>query len=338
MKKIISIVLVLIILIALACETDDEGTQVFSFELKPKEETKLYIEWEDISDAETIRFTIDTDSSFLYPVVVSEINTENNCITLDGLEPVTDYVIKIEVENSGQLLWSEIKEFTSFYTVEVVNYPSTDDVEICATLSYVSTKLTSSSPTAIFMHEFMKTKSSWGNTSIRDTLLRDGYVCLAFDFRAHGCSAYSIDLLSLREMPWLFREDFDASLDFLETIELERSGEVVVFGASMGACVATTVSTYEQVIGGVAASSVESISKNMNLIPFAPKGMFYIAGELDKSEALGIDFELDAIALWNNTDEPKHFEIKPATAAHGVDLFEGDTDLLNKTIDWVRNL
>ncbi|PLX11999.1 MAG: hypothetical protein C0597_14200, partial [Marinilabiliales bacterium] len=237
------------------------------------------------------------------------------------------------------ILWSEIQEFTSFYTVEAVKYPSTDDVEICATLSYVSTKLNSSSRTAIFLHEFMMSKSSWGETFIKDTLLREGYVCVAIDFRGHGCSVFSGDNTTLIHMPWQLREDFDATLDFLETVELERSNEIVVFGASMGACVATMVSSYENVIGGVAASAVQSISVNMAEGNFAPKGMYYLAGELDKSDGvLEIDFEKDAIALFNGTREPKKYEIKPDTRAHGVAILEGDSELINKAIDWVRDL
>jgi len=338
MKKVISILLVLIIPIAIACDKDDEETQIFNFEVNPKGETQVSIDWEHISDAETIRFTIDTDSNFMDPVVVSEITTETNTITLDGLDPVTDYLLKIEVERSGEILWSEIQEFTSFYTVEAVKYPSTDDVEICATLSYVSTKLNSSSRTAIFLHEFMMSKSSWGTTYIKDTLLREGYLCVAIDFRGHGCSVFSGDNTTLIDMPWQLREDFDATLDFLETVELERSNEIVVFGASMGACVATMASSYENVIGGVAASAVESISANMAEGNFAPKGMYYLAGELDKNESLDIDYERDAIALFNGSEEPKKYEIKQNTPAHGVAILEGDTELISKAIDWVRNL
>ncbi|PLX11998.1 MAG: hypothetical protein C0597_14195 [Marinilabiliales bacterium] len=338
MKKIIFILLVLFISIAFACDKDDEETQIFNFEINPLGETQVSIDWEDISDAETIRFTIDTDSNFMNPVVVSEINTDNNSITLEGLEPVTDYVVKIEVDKSGQLLWSEIKEFTSFYTLEVVKYPSTDDSEICATLSYVSTKLNSSSRTAIFLHEFMKSKSSWGITNIKDTLIREGYLCVAFDFRGHGCSPYADNVWELLDTPWDLREDFDATLNFLETVELERSDEIVVFGASIGACVATAVSTYENVLGGVATSAVEMWSYSMANGSFAPKGMYYFAGELDVNEALGFYYEQDAISLSSYTKEPKKYYIKPNSDAHGVGILEGDTELINSAIYWIRNL
>ncbi|PLX11593.1 MAG: hypothetical protein C0597_14810, partial [Marinilabiliales bacterium] len=117
MKKVIITLFVFFIVFAISCDKNDEETQIFNFEVNPKGETQVSIDWEDISDAESIRFTIDTDSNLIDSVVVSEITTETNTITLDGLDPVTDYLLKIEVERSGEILWSEIQEFTSFYTV-----------------------------------------------------------------------------------------------------------------------------------------------------------------------------------------------------------------------------
>lgn len=339
MSKLIKYLVLVLLILNYSCEKEDNAVNYdFDFKIKPVGENQVTIEWEGITEGENIRFVIDTDSNFLTPVIDSEASTESNASTLSGLEPVTDYFIKIEVQKSNEVIWSNIEEFTSFYTVEPVKYNSTDDVEICATLSYVSSKITSNSRTAIFLHEFMKSKSSWGVTFIKDTLIREGYLCVAIDFRGHGCSVFSGELTSIIEIPTQLREDFDATLEFLETIELERSGEIVIFGASMGACVATMVSTYDNVLGGVAASAVESISRDMANVPFAPKGIYYLAGELDKNEAQNIDFEQDAIRLYNSTNEPKQYEIIQDSPAHGVTILEGDNELITKAINWVRNL
>ncbi|MCK4745968.1 MAG: hypothetical protein KAT15_02990 [Bacteroidales bacterium] len=63
-------------------------------------------------------------------------------------------------------------------------------------------------------------------------------------------------------------------------------------------------SSYKNVIGGVAASAVESISRNMGADPFAPSGIYNIVGSSD----------------------------------HGVRLLESNPELITEAIEWVRDL
>ena len=167
-------------------------------------------------------------------------------------------------------------------------------MQISAKLGYIASALSPESRTVIFMHEFQRKKSAWAVTGIMDTLIKDGNLCLSFDFRGHGSSTFSGDITDLIEKPWMAREDFDATLDYLEDIDLKHSGDVIVFGASIGACVATVASSYPEVNGGVAASAVEYLSRQMLEEALVPRGMLYIAGELDKNVDKDIYFEDDA--------------------------------------------
>jgi pimeloyl-ACP methyl ester carboxylesterase len=171
-----------------------------------------------------------------------------------------------------------------------------------------------------------------------DTLVKDGNLCIAIDFRGHGCSSFEGENTTLIEQPRMLFDDFNATLQFLDTLDLPHSDTVIVLGASMGACVATTASTYDRVLGGVAASAVEDISRNMIDDVLLPKGLFYIAGELDKNEALDIDFGRDANNLYNATTEPSKVLVIPNTPAHGVDLLDANIPLIGEAIAWVRNL
>jgi len=76
----------------------------------------------------------------------------------------------------------------------------------------------------------------------------------------------------------------------------------------------------------------------MKVDPFAPEGMFYIAGELDKNIALGIDYEKDANSLSAGTSPPSKVIIVERTAEHGVALLESNSVLITDAIQWVRDL
>ena len=56
-------------------------------------------------------------------------------------------------------------------------------------------------------------------------------MCIAIDFRGHGSSTSIADISVLIDRPWLLRQDFDATLDYLESRDLELSDEIVVFAS-----------------------------------------------------------------------------------------------------------
>ena len=113
---------------------------------------------------------------------------------------------------------------------------------------------------------------------------------------------------------------------------------MIVFGASIGACVATSVSSYPEVIGGFAASAVESLSRDMIEGILLPRGMFYIAGELDRNVSTGTDFGEDALSLKAQTREPARVMVMEGSMEHGVDLLEIYPDLIPEVLRWVREL
>jgi pimeloyl-ACP methyl ester carboxylesterase len=323
-----------------SCQEAEPELNPVSFEYKVRieGENAILINWDQPEAGTSLRISISKSESFVNPLSSHEVAVSDGTIRLSGLTPMTAYFLLAELKDEEKVIWSESSEFTSGYTTEMVSYASTDEVQISAKLAYVSTALSPGSRTVIFMHEFTRTKTSWNASGILDSLVRDGNLCLAFDFRGHGSSIYGGDVVDLIEKPWMAREDFDATLDYLEGRDLKRSGEIIVFGASIGACVATSVSSYPEVIGGIAASPVEFLSRDMTTGILVPRGMFYIAGELDKNVSRGIDFGIDAISLSAQTEEPTMVLVMEGAAEHGVDLLESYPELIPEALQWVRDL
>lgn len=322
----------------ISCQKENPNQESFVFEITPVGETGVSVDWAEMNAFYTVRFLIDVEDLFDSPMIVKEVEASKKTIYMEGLSPLTKYNMRIEVWDEQEIIWSEIESFTSLYTNEVIRYMSTDQVELCANLAYISTSLSNKTRVVVFMHEFSKSKSSWYVTGLVDTLIKDGNLCLAIDFRGHGCSGFEGDVLSLIDEPWMLREDFDATIACLDTLGLEHASDIIVLGASMGACVATAVSSYDQVIGGVAASAVKNISEKMLQVPLIPQGIFYIAGELDKNEGLGIDYEADAYSLHDVTEQPSKVTIIERSTEHGVGLLEANSALVSEALEWVRNL
>ncbi len=335
-----NILLILSLIGMFSCqEADPEQDPVsFEVEIRTEGENDLILNWDTPEAGTTLKISISGSENFTDPLISDEVAVSAGTLRLSGLAPMTDYFLLCELKEKEKIIWSEIMEFTSGYTSEFVSYASTDEVIISAKLAYIASALTPESRTVIFMHEFSRTKNTWNASGIMDTLTRDGNLCVAFDFRGHGSSSYSGDVLDLIDEPWMAREDFDATLDYLEGRDLVRSGDIIVFGASIGACAATVASSYPEVIGGFAASSIESISRNMLEEFLVPRGMFYIAGELDKNVAKGIDYEIDALSLSAQTEEPTLVMVVEGAMEHGVDLLESYPELITEAIRWVRDL
>jgi len=334
---------ILVILLAMAmfsCQEEGSESENVSLEVEIKNEgeSAVIIDWDDHGVGTTVKFTLSTGENSLNNLIIKAVPISDEKIVLSGLESLTDYILFIELKDNEEILWSETRELTTGYTIELVKYASTDDVQISAKLGYIASALSHESRTVIFMHEFQRTKSTWKETGIMDTLIKDGNLCVSFDFRGHGSSTYGGDITDLIEKPWMAREDFDATLDYLENKDLKRSGDVIVFGASIGACVATAASSYPEVIGGVAASAVEFLSMQMLEEVLVPRGMLYVAGELDKNVDRDIFFEDDARSLSAATTSPSKAIIIEGTSEHGVALFESRPELIAEAITWVRAL
>lgn len=331
----------LIIIIAtgllFGCSKENTNTKDYNFKISTQGEDVIKIDWEGDSD-NIVQFTIDYSNDFSNPIKQVSTNLSEETFTIDDLLPLTNYFVKIEILDNNSSIWSEIQEFKTSFTIISDSYQTEDDFNIACKINYISTKLNSLSRTVIFMHEFSKNKSSWDATNLIDSLVLDGYLCVTFDFRGHGSSTSIPDATVLIDEPWNLRKDFDATLKYIETLELPFSDEVIVVGASMGACIATSVSTYPNVIGGIASSTSKTISEKSIDTNFAPKGIFYLASELDKNAGLNIDYMLDAYALSDITGSPTKVFVLKSSGSHGILLIQSSNELKSEILEWVRSL
>jgi pimeloyl-ACP methyl ester carboxylesterase len=329
--------LIIFLFLCFSCKEKDSIKIEYQFNIQPSEETQVDISWDNFVSNQSVYIEVDTNNQFLQPIVETTVESILGFTSIQDLDPATDYFIKIEVKENDEIVYTQTDEFSTSYISETVRYPSTDEVELCASLCYVSSKISDSSKTIIFLHAFMQNRSYWKQTKIPKQLIKEGNLVVLIDFRGHGQSTYNGDVFTLSDRPWELRDDFDATLAFLETNELPCSGEVIVIGASMGACVTTVVCSYENIKGGVAVSAVEGISRAMFDAPLSPKGVFYIAGELDV-DSRNRSCADDAINLFNITADPKQVEVVPNTQGHGAELILPNSNLYYKVLDWVRNL
>ena len=323
-----------------ACQKEEENPVEYDFRFLyyTIDEDAIGIEWSDIASNYKIRFLIDKDENFQNPIADRTIDANQNQVILSGLEALSDYILKIDVYDNQLLIWSDTNSFTTGYTIRSVKYKSTDNVVICADLSYISSRLSQNSKTVILMHEFTRNKGFWNKTHIIDTLIRDGYLCLAIDFRGHGCSTFDQEITSIVANPSMVMQDYYATTSFLDTLSIQHSNDLILLGGSMGACVATAASSEDQVLGGIAASATEYMTKLMYDKDLIPKNMFYIAGELDKNSTLNIDYEKDANKLFAITKDTAKVWIQKGSAAHGIDLLYEDKELITESIKWIRSL
>jgi dienelactone hydrolase len=334
-------VLFSIIFLLFSCAKDDNDipeTADYKFDVNAVGESSVEIKWDENIESPSINFKVDTSEFFTSPIVDVDIESTENNVSIFGLTALTDYYLQIEIKDGNEVIFLEIHEFKSSYTAEEVSYPSTNEVYVSATVGYIESKLSESSKKIIFLHGAGQRRSVWMQTDIATELIKDGNLCIFIDFRGHGRTGYSGETLTLLERPWEFREDFDATVGFLDTINLPCSDDIIVMGESLGASVAAAVSTYDKVIGGVASSTPKSISIALFEGTIAPKGMFYLAGELDKNEYRGIDYLEDANYFYDITSGQRQVEIVLDSDLHGVELILSDESLVQKVVEWVRGL
>jgi len=146
------------------------------------------------------------------------------------------------------------------------------------------------------------------------------------------------DLFYLVESTTALKEDIAASINYITSTYSMEEAKFVLVGASLGAITATGGSSFENVSGGVAASSVYDFVF-VTFGPLAkPKGMFYLAGENDIGGDPLINFAEDAQRLCDVTEDPKKLVTIEGSDAHGVDLVKRSPDLKKQMIDWIVNL
>lgn len=133
----------------------------------------------------------------------------------------------------------------------------------------------------------------------------------------------------------LLTEDFKACILYIENSKLESSDETIVFGASLGAAIACGAGSLDYVIGGVAASAPAKLA-DLLLQGKTPRGIFYLAGELDVTS--NYDFGLDALSLFEITEAPKQVEVVSKSSDHGTSLLDTYPQLNARALLWARSL
>lgn len=186
-QKILSLVLILMAL-AGCVKKEDNGDTDYNFQLTPRGESEVLISWSEEQMGRRVNFTLASTADFSEIISQTELEAAEESVVLDGLSPLKNYFLKIEVFGGIAVIWSQDVDFTSGYTMEAVSYETSDGLEISCVLHYISAQLSSSSKRIIFMHEYGATKSSWISTALIDSLVKDGNLCATFDFRGHGAS------------------------------------------------------------------------------------------------------------------------------------------------------
>ena len=152
--------LVILSVALLTCQQEDPIEVSLEINISPKGENEVIIDWDDPGAGTTVKFIVDVNDNFTDPLLTSKVSVSNGTASLSGLAPMTSYFLKTELWEDQEIIWFGTEEFTSGYTIEIVKYESTDNVILSAKLAYISSSLTPESRTVLFMHEFMKSKST----------------------------------------------------------------------------------------------------------------------------------------------------------------------------------
>jgi len=229
---------------------------------------------------------------------------DENSVTVDWKEMNASYVVRFLVDHDDL-----------FNNPIITKEVGLSENEIILTgLNYMSDyfmKIEAMDKKEVIWNEVIEFSSGYTSESVR--FLSAGDVGLCANVR------YIYSKLNIDSKVVIFLHEFEKSKTSWNTTGI----------------VDTAISSYENVIGGVAASAVRDLSELMLDEELKPKGMFYIAGELDKSEILDRDCERDAYYLFGLTKEASRVEILYGSRAQGVDLLANEPVFILETIRWV---
>lgn len=346
MNKYLSLVSILLIILVSACDLGEEpgpgGADPYTPGVKTLSptnisETGFQLNWSVSSPGgfQSIAIEVAEDkelSRIIKYAEIADITSENYLI--EGLKGARSYYCRIALLDKGtRIAESEIREAETSYRMDNIDLVTEDEYTLSGKLAYLES-LSGSRPGVIMMHEFGVWVNPWTGSTLMKQLVAEGYVCLTFFFRGHGTSDPVDNLMDLVNNKSLLINDLQAAVDFMNTEELVKTGELTLLGGSMGAIMALAGNGYDEVLCSVALSpttdGVFLLFPNMTL-----SSVYYLVGELDIHEEIqGGDFPAETQTLYGLTEEPKKLDIILGTADHGSNLLSRDS--LNTSItDWI---
>lgn len=338
-SKIYLIVFLILSLFLVACEkTQDEDVMSEKIILKEASnitETSFDINWTaNVSGITSFVLELGETYPWRNPIII-ELNPFLNTYNIDQLNGASSYCYRLKADFSdGTSFTTPIKSTSTLFTTEVVNISTEDGLNLSGKLYYLD-YMTNAEPVpgVIFMHELGVFVNNWKSSMVVKSLMREGYVCLVFDFRGHGQSTPIEDLMTLVNDLSLVAMDLTAAVEFMKDIERVHQDSLALVGASLGGIMAIAGNGFEEVISSVAISAPQN--GIYELFPeMTIKNVFYIAGENDFNPNTNTDFAADAQAMYDDSENPKKIIIVNGTAAHATELFMKDT-LLFEIEDWV---
>jgi len=302
-------------------------------------ETSITVNWNQVPGCSGYTVILSTDSAGNNVVLSEPVGPEIVNYTISELNPATIYYCKVICSlGDSEKVESNVLRVLTKYHKEKVFFKANEEITLCANIYYDQQLKAPFSKCIIFIPEIGQNKLRWKTTDLIDSLVVRGFICMCVELRGHGESTPIEDLFYLVESTTALKEDITASINYTTTTYSMEEAKFVLVGASLGAIAATGGSSFENVIGGVAASSVNDFVFVTFGKLVVPKGMFYLAGGNDIGGDPQINFAEDAQRLYEKTDDPKKLFIVAGSDAHGVDLVKNSSDLKKQMIDWISNL
>ena len=355
-KSIYSLFALIVILIFAGCEKDESSNPADSNNLSitlndPSEisETSFVANWNiDAGDYDSLVVELsrtDSESDIFHRVDITDKNV--NSQVFDGLNGKTKYFYRIVVWKSNQIINST--EFASLRTKckEVtVNFETSDNYTLFGTVYYLENGK-KKKPGIIFMHEWgykdpqqmvHLPMDGWIDSEVMDELIASDYVCMHFYYRGHYKSE-SFDIVTFISGPEYLNNDLKAAVQFLQNLEYVISDSIILIGANIGADGSAMGNCLNGVVASVAVSSPGWFPTNVNCRDEKPKNILIIAGEKEAVPTAfnkNVDWAAEALALYNNSDEPKKLIIVPNAEETGTNLMKYP-DVVEEIVNWVKS-
>ena len=329
------------------CHPDDPDNKIVVTIKEPAEilETSFTVNWDINSDAyDSLVIEVSSEDDFKELVsheVITEKGTHSGIVS--GLHGKTNYYYRV-------VAWSHNESFPSFSEDVMTNcasksvkFMTDDNLELAGTIYYLNNGR-AKKPGIIFMHEFAYKSGNpeyffvangWGSSKVMDELLASDYVCMFFYFRGHG-NSQDFDILKLPGNPAYLMSDLKAAINFIQNHERVYPDSIALIGASLGSQVAVMGNCLDGVKASVPVSYSQDIPYDYNCPGTKPGNILIIAGENEYVPGLtNVDWAAEALALYNECNEPKKLYIVPEATEHGTNLLNYPK-VSTEIIDWIK--
>jgi alpha/beta superfamily hydrolase len=328
------------------CEKDSDPDLEVNI-INPSEvlETGFTLNWE-INSTEYDSLIIEVSYKFDFSeLVVREVISEKAAYSqaINGLKGKTSYYCRIIAWSHNKSYTSDTMDVMTDCTSEGVRFMTSDNFELAGTVYYLDNGRPKK-PGIIFMHEFayksgnpeyFYVANGWVSTRAMNELIASDYVCMFFYFRGHGDSQ-DFDILKLPDDPKYLNSDLKAALSFLQNHERVYADSIALIGASIGSRVAVMGNCLDGVITSVPVSYSHGWAYDYNCPGTKPGNILIIAGENEQVPTLGsIDWAAEALAFYNECNEPKKLYIEPEATEHGTNLLNYP-QVNTEIIDWIK--